>query len=566
MILHPVLHTLPEQQQIDLLTHYANNIISEGGQIPNKVFKSIRVSHNALISHKLEDHMLSSDRVIDCYLDIIEKGIQHCVNHKEVAMDSMPSLGIPQYEGWYEKDLATIAACPRLSPEHIKRIVCLLSYLVDLVPIEATSAAMYGNCFSALAVNPMVDANSLKPQLEILINRSQRQQAYFHGRDAECYLATQVLRRVVSNIISKRSSDTAVISLLEHMGRQGKVYLTRFAKPALAVFDVFDFMENAGCKIKTACDFDNVVTNERVAYAMKTFTLYSGSKEIVEAIKNNESPNASGNDASHDFMILLQLINATAIRLKQIEAGAIHGGPSIYEYRELMRRSGRFLINLMASGSIEKNKIQDAAHDMLKTMSISKNADAGLGLYSLIGLVNWIKEHEFIDSLFIAESIKNSKCNEGYYNLLQENPLISISDMECMILDIYSKFIDGVKSQNIHEMDALTHRRHFLFATVPMLLTSKYYPALLVDEPMDVDGVARAFEMGIYFSLFDEVDIKLMARAGMNDIYNAIKPDIMEKIEKNAATHELVTGIILQDRLSKIDCDPSRINKSRSSL
>lgn len=566
MILHPVIHTLPEQQQIDLLTHYANNIIGEVKQIPNKVFKSIRVSNKALISHKLEDHMLSSDRVIDCYLDIIEKGIQHCVNHKEVAMDSMPSLGMPQYEGWYEKDLATIAACPRLSHEHIKRIRCLLGYLVDLVPIEATSAAMYGGCFSALAVNPMVDANSLKPQLEMLINRIQRQQAYFQNQDAKCYLAAQVLKRVVSNILSKRSGNTEIISLVEHMGRQGKVYLTRFSKPASAVFDVFDFMENAGYKIKTACDFDNVVTNERVAYAVKTFTLYSGSEEIVEAIEKNESANESRNDASHDFMILLQLINATAIRLKQIEAGAIHGGPSIYEYRELMRRSGRFLINLMASGSIEKNKIQDAAHDMLKTMSISKNADAGLGLYSLIGLVNWIKEHGFIDSLFIAESIKNSKCNEGYYSLLQENPLISISDMECMILDVYSKFINGVNSQNIHEMEALTQRRHFLFATVPMLLTAKYYPAILVDEPMDVNSVARAFEMGIYFSLFDEVDIKLMARAGMNDIYKAIKPDIMEKIEKNAATHELVTGLLLQGRLDQAESSPTLVNRKRPSF
>ncbi|MFM5296713.1 hypothetical protein ACEUAI_21000 [Aeromonas veronii] len=566
MILHPVLHTLPEQQQIDLLTHYANNIIGEVKQIPNKVFKSIRVSHNALISHKLEDHMLSSDRVIDCYLDIIEKGIQHCVNHKEVAMDSMPSLGMPQYEGWYEKDLATIAACPRLSHEHIKRIRCLLGYLVDLVPIEATSAAMYGGCFSALAVNPMVDANSLKPQLEILINRIQRQQAYFQSQDAKCYLAAQVLKRVVSNILSKRSSNTEIISLLEHMGRQGKAYLTRFSKPASAVFDIFDFMENAGHKINTACNFDNVVTNERVAYAMKTFTLYSGSEEIVEAIEKNDSANASGNDASHDFIILLQLINATAIRLKQIEAGAIHGGPSIYEYRELMRRSGRFFINLMASGSIEKNKIQDAAHDMLKTMSISKNADAGLGLYSLIGLVNWIKEHGFIDSLFIAEAIKNSKFNEDYYSLLQENPLISISDMEYMVLDIYSKFIDGVKSQNIHEMEALTQRRQFLFATLPMLLTAKYYPALLADEPMDVNGVARAFEMGIYFSLFDEVDIKLMARAGINDIYKTIKPDIMEKIEKNAATHELVTGLLLQERLEQAESSPTLVNRKRPSF
>lgn len=566
MILHPVLHTLPEQQQIELLTHYANNIIGEVKQIPNKVFKSIRVSHNALISHKLEDHMLSSDRVIDCYLDIIEKGIQHCVNHKEVAMDSMPSLGMPQYEGWYEKDLATIAACPRLSHEHIKRIRCLLGYLVDLVPIEATSAAMYGGCFSALAVNPMVDANSLKPQLEILINRIQRQQAYFQSQDVKCYLAAQVLKRVVSNILSKRSGNAEIISLIEYMGRKGKVYLTRFSKPASAVSDIFDFMESAGCKIKAASDFDNVVTNERVAYAMKTFTLYSGSEKIVEAIKKNESANAIGNDASRDFIILLQLINATAIRLKQIEAGAIHGGPSIYEYRELMRRSGRFFINLMASGSIEKNKIQDAAHDMLKTMSISKNADAGLGLYSLIGLVNWIKEHGFIDSLFIAEAIKNSKFNEGYYSLLQENPLISFSDMECMILDVYSKFIDGVESQNIHEMDALTQRRHFLFATVPMLLTAKYYPAILVDEPMDVNGVARAFEMGIYFSLFDEVDIKLMARAGMNDIYKAIKPDIMEKIEKNAATHELVTGLLLQGRLDQAESSPTLVNRKRPSF
>ncbi|HDX8426132.1 TPA: hypothetical protein RQN23_000808 [Aeromonas veronii] len=566
MILHPVLHTLPEQQQIELLTHYANNIIGEVKQIPNKVFKSIRVSHNALISHKLEDHMLSSDRVIDCYLDIVEKGIQHCVNHKEVAMDSMPSLGMPQYEGWYEKDLATIAACPRLSHEHIKRIRCLLGYLVDLVPIEATSAAMYGGCFSALAVNPMVDANSLKPQLEILINRIQRQQAYFQSQDAKCYLAAQVLKRVVSNILSKRSSNTEIISLLEHMGRQGKAYLTRFSKPASAVFDIFDFMENAGHKINTACNFDNVVTNERVAYAMKTFTLYSGSEEIVEAIEKNDIANASGNDASHDFIILLQLINATAIRLKQIEAGAIHGGPGIYEYRELMRRSGRFFINLMASSSIEKNKIQDAAHDMLKTMSISKNSDAGLGLYSLIGLVNWIKEHGFIDSLFIAEAIKNSKFNEGYYSLLQENPLISISDMECMVLDIYSKFIGGVKSQNIHEMEALTQRRQFLFATLPMLLTAKYYPALLADEPMDVNGVARAFEMGIYFSLFDEVDIKLMARAGINDIYKTIKPDIMEKIEKNAATHELVTGLLLQERLEQAESSPTLVNRKRPSF
>lgn len=564
MILHPVLHTLPEHQQIDLLTHYANNIIGEGRRIPNKVFKSIMVSQYISIFHKLEDHMLGSNRVIDCYLDIIEKGIQHCVNHKEAAMDSMPSLGMPQYEGWYEKDLATIAACPRLSPEHIKRIVCLLSYLVDLVPIEATSAAMYGNCFSALAVNPMVDANSLKPQLEILINRSQRQQAYFHGRDAECYLATQVLRGVVSNIISKRSGDTAVISLLEHMGRQGKVYLTSFAKPALAVFNVFDSMENAGYKIKTAYKFDNAVTNERIAYAMRTLTFYLDNKEIAEAIEKNES--VSGNDASHDFMAVLQLINATSIRLTQIEAGAIHGGPGLDECRELMRRSGRFLINLMASGSIEKKKIQSAAHAMLDTMSTSKNVDAGLGLYSLIGMVNWIKERGFIDSQFITESIKNCKINGGYYSLLQKNPSISISDMERIVSDVYSKFIDGVESQNVPDMNVFSQYRPFLLATVPMLLTAKYYPSLLAETPVDVEGVAHAFEMGVCLSMLDEVDIQLIARVGMDDIYQKITPNCMGKIEKNADLHNLVTGIMLQDRLRKIDDEPSRINKPRPYL
>lgn len=563
MNLHPVIHTLPEQQQIDLLTYYANNIIGEGKQMPNKVFKSGQISQDEFIFHKLEDHMLGSDRVIDCYLDIIEKGIQHCINQKAPAMDPMASLGIAQYQGWYEKDLATIAACPRLSPEHIKRVGCLLGYLVDLVPIEATSAAMYGDCFSALAVNPIVNANTLKPQLEMLINRAQQQQAFLQGRDSECFLAAQVLRRVIGDICSKRSDDAEIISLLEHLGRQGKTYLTNVAKPALVVLNVFDLMGSAGNKIKMAYKPDDQVTSEQLVSAVKTFNYHHGDPRMAEFIVNNDR--ASTDDASHYFFDFLRLFNDAAIRLKQINAGA-NNGSGIEVYKELMRRSGRFLIDLMASGSISKEHIQSAAQTILKTKGTSKDADAGLGLYSLIGMVDWIKKRGFLDSQFIIDSIESLQINKNHYCLLQENPSISISEINCVVSDVYSRFISGVESKNIPVMPAFYQYRPFLLATVPMLLTAKYYPALLADKPMDVNGVVHAFEMGIYFSLFDEVDIKVMARAGMNDIYKAVKPNITKKIEENTAIHELVTGLLLQERLDQAESSPTLVNRKRPSF
>lgn len=477
MILHPVLHTLPEQQQIELLTHYANNIIGT----PNKVFKSIRLSQNELILHKLEDHMLSSDKVIDCYLDIIEKGIQHCLGQKESELASAP-----QHYRWYEKDLATIVACHRLSPEHIKRIGCLLDYLADLASIKSISAAMYEDCLSALAANPMVDANILKPQLEMLTNRIQRQH-----------------------------------------------------KP------------------------DNGVSGEQLVKAMKMFNFHPCNKEIETAIENNLSINAD--NAINDFQYLLQLFNASVIRLKQFDAEIVSGG-LIDADREIMRRSGRLLINLMESGSISEGHIQSAAQAMLETKSGTKDADTGLEQYSLVGMVDWIKKHGFIDSEFIINTINDGKVNVNHYRLLEENPAISIDDMELIVSEVYSKLIRDSELQSAPDINVFTQCRQFLCATTPMLLTAKYYPALLADEPMEANGISRAFEMGIYCSALDEVDIKLMARFGMNDIYKAINKNIMEKIEKNAAIHELVTGLLLQERLEKVEVSQTLANRSRPTI
>lgn len=551
MILHPVLHTLPEQQQIDLLTYYANNIIGEGSQMPNKVFKYILLnSPNAVLAHKLEDHMLCSDRVIDCYLDVIEKGIQHCLGQQESDMASTP-----QHYRWYEKDLETIATCHRLSPEHIKRIGCLLDYVADLASMKSISAAMYENCFSALAVNPMVDANTLKPQLEKLTNRLQRQQPYVQDH--------WILSSVVDALLAKRSDDAEIISLLKLMGREGKVFFARLKNPPIAVLNAFSLMEGAVVKIKIPCKPDNEIAGEQLVKAIKMFNFHPCNKEMETSIENNLSINTD--NAINDFQYLLQLFNASAIRLKQFDAANGSGG-LIDADREIMRRSGRLLINLMESGSISEGHIQSAAQAMLETKSGTKDADTGLEQYSLVGMVDWIKKHGFIDSEFIINTINDGKVNVNHYRLLEENPAISIADMELIVSEVYSKLIRDSELQSTQDINVFTQRRQFLCATAPMLLTAKYYPALLANEPLDANDIARAFEMGIYCSAFDEVDIKLMARFGMNDIYKAINKNIMEKIEKNVAIHELVTGLLLQERLEQAESSPTLVNKKRLSF
>ena len=562
MNLSTAIYTLPEQQQLDLLRYHADNIGCHGEYSPTQVFAASK--GNKFV----EDSMLVSDKVIDAYLDVIEKGIDYCVENNVSPINLINAYGIPVLNEWYERDLRTIASCPRLSPSHISRIHQLLSSIVNAVPIGKLVTEVYMQVHVAFCCNHLVGKETLKPLLVNLARRTKEEMLQTDNSSGNGYVNGILLEKLVDGIRKKRFAEPDVINLIEEIGYdigntvRGLHHLNgKFSSLHSKMSDIKAMiaqgMAQGGYRAK-------VVSDDEIIEAMKTFNYYEGNP-VAELIAKNDCSLVDLDATPDIFVDASILITGIAKRLSK-NNGSSSADSEQTIYIELMRRCTDLFFKLIDSGAANKVQVRAAARTIFTTIDNTALLDNACEEYSLLSTLDKIIKKGFIDAEFIKSATETKRLTKLHARAFHENPAISIDEMEYVIVSCYSEYM---LASDLHFVDGKNSHDQlykFLAEATPVLLNKKYYPALLANQRVDIAGLANAFEMGLFLSLLDEGDIKLIAKAGMNEVCQATNGRYKITLASEPALNDIVTSLMLKERLEQVDVSPAPSSKRRQIL
>lgn len=562
MNLCAAIYSLPEQQQIDLIRHCANNMNSHGKNAPTQVFAASKAASF------LEDSMLVSDGVIDAYLDLIEKGIEYCTLNDVPHIVMSNQFGIPVIDEWYEKDLIAIASCPRLSSNHIERLHHILNSVVRNVPVGDSIGQVFMKAHVAFCSNHLVGLGTLSALLQSLAQRVIKEMLLSENGEGNGFLSGVLLDKIVDGIRKARHSESDVINLIESIGEGIGKTLKELRNPVGAAVALHSKLTSLSELIAHGAAQgnyrDRVVSNEEIAEAMKTVNYYEGNPVVDLIVKNSYSVDYLNSNPDL-FVDAAVLITGVAKRFKKLEFDSASNAEQEI-YIELMRRCTDLFFSLIDSDASNKVRVKAAARTIFTTIDNSFLMDHVCKDYSLSKTLDRIIKAGFVDVDFIKSSLDAKRITRLHARAFHDNPSISIDDMEGVIVDCYKKYMSatigelaesGVKNNNLYE---------FLADSTPILLNKKYYPALLSNQNIDVPGLANAFEMGLFLSLLDEGDIRLIAKAGMSEVCRAANERHKITLASEPALNEVVTSLMLKERLEQVDASPSPSGKRRQTL
>lgn len=127
MILHPIIRTLTEDEQVALLKEFRRTLQIGNEPRSQSLFNSDEATLTA--------GMLSTDNVIDAYLDICDGGIRQAFERKVQRQPRM----MKNEEDWvtigiFERELSVICSSQNLNDHHCEKIVALFKKISSSLP------------------------------------------------------------------------------------------------------------------------------------------------------------------------------------------------------------------------------------------------------------------------------------------------------------------------------------------------------------------------------------------------------------------------------------------------
>lgn len=597
MILSKAICTLPEQKQIDLLNHCANTMCSQKDDAQRSIFQHYhRLSPNG-VADPISDTELTSPEVIHAYLGVIESGIRYCETHNVPFKVLEQHAVVTNVTGWYEKDLAAIAASSRLTDEHIERAQNILRNVIELVQIAeftdpndrlnyggmyvSYQCTAYQSAFMAFCANKLVDWQALSALLMPIMKRIELEQTLFEtacltGNRIEaiplesdhCFL----MRKIVDHLESTRADEPQVMNLLNELGRQASCFQSNFNHPFRPMRRLTDCLLSV--KVKDVSDdlgiekFDSQF-QMRSAIAMLIDSNVLNGREHSEFLSLLASRKTALSDYSHIdgvFQCAIDVYFAITKRLFYIDSGIFTAeNEMIPAYYYLLKTAKELAFELHDKGLVA-SKSKEEFYRTLFEISDALSSSKGTGRGELLSTIKDVIIKGCIDFEFIKSAFKDDVLKESYFNIPLRNPFLDDSQYIDFIEWCHNIYLFGPEAGESRKTSPVV-LECLLKTIISVTLMKEVYPLLLDGQGIPPERIARLFELGIEFDLLDEEDLNLITKAGsIENICQQTSERFQQILDNRPGANELVVSLLLKERVAKADLSPNSIRACRPLL
>lgn len=612
MLLSKIIWTLPEQQQIDLLTFYADHLSVHTATDAQSLFKVFVKGKTLAQEDAMEDRMLLSDRVIDAYLNVIEKGIALCEEANVPLKSKQDQFGGGITLGWYEADLATIAGCQRLNANHTARIANLLRSMTAKMPLEefeifgassqAASAPRSGMSISsplprprkhpsyrmaciAFCANPAVDADTLRELIAPLMKHLELEQQIYASSMASkangllyagstcCTLVTAIM----NTIFKHRSEQPEVLTLLEELGWHSTRFLNGFElqlPPFLSLCEKLSNVEDAIKETRQRELADVVNAQPDIASPQLLNAAYEQLGLNIQAaapLRSPVKPNLIELDCDVLARCCAAVITDVSKRIMLINKGAMDDQLDyLVAYQQIRVNAVEMYLEMIDANLMSPSTLRGTIRELFRAADAVSGPNSLESECSMPSVIKEIIKRQIVDMDFVFECLDKRRLYRAIHQVLLENKGVSSADLERFI-DQCNELGNQVDNGDI-ELDAGKQNAKAFFLAqlfmtmqnaVPMLLTKEYYPALLSGGAPSPASLGKLLEYASSMYMIDEGDLELFAMGGMEAICQHAGKEFSMAMSKMPDLNEKLITLLLQQRMERTEAVALHHSKGR---
>lgn len=612
MLLSKIIWTLPEQQQIDLLTFYADHLSVHTATDAQSLFKVFVKGKTLAQEDAMEDRMLLSDRVIDAYLNVIEKGIALCEEANVPLKSKQDQFGGGITLGWYEADLATIAGCQRLNANHTARIANLLRSMTAKMPLEefeifgassqAASAPRSGMSISsplprprkhpsyrmaciAFCANPAVDADTLRELIAPLMKHLELEQQIYASSMASkangllyagstcCTLVTAIM----NTIFKHRSEQPEVLTLLEELGWHSTRFLNGFElqlPPFLSLCEKLSNVEDAIKETRQRELADVVNAQPDIASPQLLNAAYEQLGLNIQAaapLRSPVKPNLIELDCDVLARCCAAVITDVSKRIMLINKGAMDDQLDyLVAYQQIRGNAVEMYLEMIDANLMSPSTLRGTIRELFRAADAVSGPNSLESECSMPSVIKEIIKRQIVDMDFVFECLDKRRLYRAIHQVLLENKGVSSADLERFI-DQCNELGNQVDNGDI-ELDAGKQNAKAFFLAqlfmtmqnaVPMLLTKEYYPALLSGGAPSPASLGKLLEYASSMYMIDEGDLELFAMGGMEAICQHAGKEFSMAMSKMPDLNEKLITLLLQQRMERTEAVALHHSKGR---
>lgn len=612
MLLSKIIWTLPEQQQIDLLTFYASHINVHTATNRQSLFKAFSKGKALAQEDILEDRMLLSDKVIDAYLTVIESGIALCEENKVPLTTSQDAFGVSLQLGWYESDLVTIAGCQRINASHTTRIKNLLRGMTAQIPLEQYGAfdinahvALFSNNANAMGSprsgmsivnslatskeppsyraahvafcsNPAVDVDTLRDLLKPLMTHLELEQQNYassiekNSNAGLVYIASTcgtLVAAMINAIIKHRNDESAVLKLLEEIGWYSSRFLNGFEVTVPSFAALCEQLSNIEREVDVAkqrevSEQPVTVSQNLLNKAYEELGLYISVADPLRAIAR---PNLIDLDCDKLARCCVAAIYNISLNLTMISDGTLNEHMDcVVAYQHIRRKATDMYLEMLDTNLISQETIRKTIRELFLAVENAHRPNSlEFGFdkkYSILSVVDQVIKRQVVGMDFVFECLEEKRLYRSLYNVLLENKGLTSAELERFVdecNELGSRVDDGQIELDPGKQNAkaffLTHLIAALQNCVPMLLTKEYYPSLLSGGAPSPASLGKLLEYASSMHMIDEGDLELFATGGMAAICQHTGKEFSMAMSKMPDLNEKLIALLLQERMEKTE-------------
>lgn len=612
MLLSKIIWTLPEQQQIDLLAFYADHLSVHTATDAQSLFKVFVKGKTLAQEDAMEDRMLLSDRVIDAYLNVIEKGIALCEEANVPLKSKQDQFGGGITLGWYEADLATIAGCQRLNANHTARIANLLRSMTAKMPLEefeifgassqAASAPRSGMSISsplprprkhpsyrmaciAFCANPAVDADTLRELIAPLMKHLELEQQIYASSMASkangllyagstcCTLVTAIM----NTIFKHRSEQPEVLTLLEELGWHSTRFLNGFElqlPPFLSLCEKLSNVEDAIKETRQRELADVVNAQPDIASPQLLNAAYEQLGLNIQAaapLRSPVKPNLIELDCDVLARCCAAVITDVSKRIMLINKGAMDDQLDyLVAYQQIRGNAVEMYLEMIDANLMSPSTLRGTIRELFRAADAVSGPNSLESECSMPSVIKEIIKRQIVDMDFVFECLDKRRLYRAIHQVLLENKGVSSADLEKFI-DQCNELGKQVDNGDI-ELDAGKQNAKAFFLAqlfmtmqnaVPMLLTKEYYPALLSGGAPSPASLGKLLEYASSMYMIDEGDLELFAMGGMEAICQHAGKEFSMAMSEMPDLNEKLITLLLQQRMERTEAVALHHSKGR---
>lgn len=612
MLLSKIVWTLPEQQQIDLLTFYASHISVHTATNRQSLFKAFSKGKTLAQEDILEDRMLLSDQVIDAYLTVIERGIALCEENKVPLTTCQDAFGISLRLGWYESDLVTIAGCQRLNASHTTRIKNLLRGMTAQIPLEqygafdihanvafsSNNANAMGSPRSGMSIvnslttlkeppsyraahvafcsNPAVDVDTLRDLLKPLMTHLELEQQNYassiekNSNTGLVYIASTcgtLVAAMINAIIKHRNDEPAALKLLEEIGWYSSRFLNGFDVTVPSFAALCEQLSNIerevdAAKQREVSEQPATVSQHLLNKAYEELGLYI---RAADPLRATDKPNLTELNCDELAQCCVAAIYNASLKLTMINDGKLNEQMDfVSAYQQIRKNAADMYLEMLDANLISQEIMRKTIRELFLAAENAhwpNSLEFGFDTkYSIISVVDQVIKRQVVGMDFAFECLKEKRLYRSLYNVMLENKGVTSIELERFI-DECNELGNQIDNGQIELAPDKQNAKAFLLNDliialqncVPMLLTKEYYPALLSGCTPSSASLGKLLEYASSMYLVDAGDLELFAMGGMGEICQHTGKEFSMAMTKQPDLNEALITLLLQERMDKTE-------------